>query len=176
MSAEGPLPSTPAPRRRLVRPAAAAVLLACGFGLLASCRRGLDGHVLLSRSAPDQHHVAMARLTRCDPGWCETLWVGSTADSAQLVSPQTAPNERCTEIVWTRDGSRVGFLMNGYQLRLYEAATAKPAGLLDLVPHDGDPTTRIARGVTFSDNGAAITFDDCARDKAGCRPGMAGIR
>ena len=52
----------------------------------------------------------------------------------------------------------------------------RPAGLIDLVPADANPSTRIARGVTFSDNGAAITFDDCPRDRSGCRPGLLGIR
>jgi len=35
---------------------------------------------------------------------------------------------------------------------------------------------RVARGITFSDNGAAVTFDDCPREHAGCRAGMVGIR
>ena len=172
MSAQGALPSSSPARRGALAVAAVCV----GVATLASCRGGPDGHVLLARTAPDTHHVALAKLTRCDPGWCETLWLGPTADSAQPVSPTPAQNERCSEIVWTRDGSRVGFLVNGYQLRLYDAASGAPAGLIDLVPRDGDPTTRIARGLTFSDNGAAVTFDDCPRDRSGCRPGMLGLR
>jgi hypothetical protein len=88
--------------------------------------------------------------------------------------PQSA--ERCTEIVWTRDAARVGFVINGQQLRLYDTATNAPAGLVDLVPRDAEPSTRIARGLTFSDNGAALTFDDCPRDRSGCRPGIVAIR
>jgi hypothetical protein len=84
--------------------------------------------------------------------------------------------ERCSEIAWSRDGKRVGFLINGYQLRLYQAETGAPAGLVDLVPRDNDPPTRLARGLTFSSNGAAITFDDCPRDRSGCRPGMVAMR
>ena len=172
MSAEGALPSAAAPRR--LASIAAAALVACGLGT--ACGRGLEGHVLLARIAPDRKHVAAARLTRCDPGWCETMWLGETLESAQRVSPGPPQNERCSEIVWTRDGSRVAFLVNGAQLRIYDAATGKPAGLIDLVPRDSDPTTRIARGLTFSDNGAALTFDDCPRDRSGCRPGMVGLR
>jgi hypothetical protein len=70
----------------------------------------------------------------------------------------------------------VAFLVNGVQLRLYDPASHAPAGLIDLVPADATPSSRIARGITFSDNGAAITFDDCPRDRSGCRPGLVAVR
>jgi hypothetical protein len=94
----------------------------------------------------------------------------------KIVAILPHPTERCTEIVWTRDAARVGFVINGQELRLYDTATNAPAGLVDLVPRDADPSTRIARGLTFSDNGAALTFDDCPRDRSGCRPGIVAIR
>jgi hypothetical protein len=94
----------------------------------------------------------------------------------KLVTTLRQSAERCTEIVWTRDTARVGFVINGQQLRLYDTATNAPAGLVDLVPRDAEPSTRIARGLTFSDNGAALTFDDCPRDRSGCRPGIVAIR
>jgi hypothetical protein len=75
-----------------------------------------------------------------------------------------------------KDGTRVAFLVNGTQLRIYDTESGAPAGLLDLLPADGPPSTRVARGVTFSDTGAAITFDDCPRDRSGCRPGMVAMR
>jgi hypothetical protein len=132
--------------------------------------------VLASETAPDAGRVAEVRLVPCDTAWCESLWIGRTADAATRIVTLPQGLERCDEIAWTRDGRRVAFLINGYQLRLYDAATHAPAGLVDLVPADAKPTTRIARGVTFSDNGAAVTFDDCPRDRSGCKPGLLGIR
>jgi hypothetical protein len=44
---------------------------------------------------------------------------------------------------------------------------------VQLVPRDAD---RFARGVTFSDNGFAVTFDDCPKGRSGCRSGLAGVR
>ena len=38
------------------------------------------------------------------------------------------------------------------------------------------PSSRLARGVTFSQNGAAVTFDDCPRGRSGCKPGLAAVR
>jgi hypothetical protein len=35
--------------------------------------------------------------------------------------------------------------------------------------------TRLARGITFSENGRAATFDDCPRSHSGCRAGVVGV-
>ena len=133
-------------------------------------------YLVASKTAPDAHHVAAVRLERCGPSWCESLWVGPTPEGLRRIVTLAADTERCTEIAWTRDGKRVAFLVNGSQLRLYNADTDAPAGLLDLIPNDSQPTARIARGVTFSDNGAAITFDDCPRERSGCRAGIVAVK
>jgi hypothetical protein len=148
----------------------AATLMAC------ACGNETAPYVIASETAPDAQHVAAVRLTRCGTDWCESLWLGPSPQNARLVVTLPHGSERCTEIAWARDGKRVGFLINGYQLRLYDAHSSAPAGLVDLVPADSQPSTRIARGITFSDNGAAITFDDCPRDRSGCRPGIVAMR
>jgi hypothetical protein len=140
----------------------------------AGCSPGANGYVVRSTSAPGTNHVAMVRLVKCDTGFCESLAMGASPDTAQPIV--TLGTERCTEIVWSPDGKRAGFVIDGQQLRLYDAASHRPAGQIDLVARDGNPPTRLARGVTFSDNGAAITFDDCPREKSGCRPAILGMR
>jgi hypothetical protein len=65
--------------------------------------------------------------------------------------------------------------VNGYQLRLYDPASLVPAGQLSLVASEGTPSTRIARGITFSENGRAVTFDDCPRAHSGCRSALLGL-
>ena len=173
MSAQGSLPSSSARRVLTFAPVAGLVLAST---LLLSCRSGPDGYLVHSRTAPTANRTAAVKLTRCEGGWCESLWAGATPDTMTLVATLPQSGERCTEIVWTRDAARVGFVINGQQLRLYDTATNAPAGLVDLVPRDADPSTRIARGLTFSDTGAALTFDDCPRDRSGCRPGIVAIR
>jgi hypothetical protein len=143
--------------------------------LTAGCRGAPGEYLVRSRTAPDTHHVALVRLSRCGNDWCERLAIGSTAEGAQPIAA-LAPKERCSEIVWSSDGKRVGFVIDGQQLRLYEADGHRPAGQVDLVPRDSDPPTRLARGITFSENGAAITFDDCPRDKSGCQPRILALR
>jgi hypothetical protein len=115
------------------------------------------------------------RVDRCGTGWCEGLWVGPSNDRSVRVA-QLSKGERTDEIAWTADGNRVAFLVNGHQLWIFDAAKQASAGRLNLVDADGPPTTRVARGVTFSANGAAITFDDCPRGRSGCKPGMIAIR
>jgi hypothetical protein len=143
--------------------------------LSAACGRGPADYLVASKTAPDTHHVALVRLVKCETAWCESLAIGATADATEAVG--TLPRKaHCSQIVWSADGKRAGFLVNGQQLRLYDSATLRPAGQFDLVPRDGDPPAREARGVTFSENGAAITYDDCPRDRSGCRPGLMALR
>lgn len=131
----------------------------------------------MSKAAPDTHHVAVVRLVACATGLCESLALGPTPDSVQsIVTLGALGTERCTEVVWSPDSKRAGFVINGQQLRFYDAEGHRPAGQVDLVPRDSNPPSRLARGITFSENGAAITFDDCPREKSGCRPAILGMR
>jgi hypothetical protein len=170
MSVEGTLPPAREASRR-----SRTLLTAAAIALLAGCNGGPDDYLVRYSTAPDASHIAQVRLVRCANEWCERLSIGPNADAAQPIAV-LAVNERCSEIVWSPDGKRAGFVINGQQLRLYEADGHKPAGQVDLVPRDADPPTREARGITFSGTGAAITFDDCPRTKSGCRPGILGIR
>jgi hypothetical protein len=154
----------------------AGVALAALVAAAAACGDRPEAHVLLAERSPDGQRVAMVRLAPCGGGWCESLWVGPSPDRATRIATLAKDAEHCDEIVWRRDGNRVGFLVDGHQLRIYDPETQAPAGQVDLVANDGRPTTRIARGVTFSGNGVAVTFDDCPRNQSGCRPGMIGIR
>jgi hypothetical protein len=163
MSAERTLPAARA---------ALAVALLAGTG----CTRDADGpYVALASTAPAGGGRAEVRVDRCGGGWCEGLWVAPADERAVRVT-LLSKGERCDEIAWTKDGTRVAFLVNGHQLWLFDVAAQAPAGRVNLVEADAQPTTRVARGVTFSDNAAAITFDDCPRGQSGCKPGMIAIR
>ena len=147
--------------------------LACAILMLAGCRPGIERYSALEWSA-DKARVAFARDRLCEKGPCETLYVGPSIEAAAALEGLADGQERCDDIAWTKDGRRVAFLINGRQLRIYEAESRKPAGKVNLYGDGAED--RIARGITFSDNGAAVTFDDCPREHAGCRAGMVGIR
>ena len=143
-------------------------VLGCG-------RTAADPYVALSAPAPRGGASAEVRVDRCGTGWCEGLWVAPANERAVRVT-LLAKGERCDEIAWTQDGKRVAFLVDGHQLWIFDVAKQAPAGRVNLVERDAQPTTRVARGVTFSANAAAITFDDCPRGRSGCKPGMIAIR
>ena len=68
------------------------------------------------------------------------------------------------------------FVINGYQLRVFDGVARKPINQVNLIEPDGNPSSRIVRGVTFSQNGASVTFDDCPRGRSGCKSGLIAVR
>jgi hypothetical protein len=151
--------------------AAAAVAAA----YVAGKRAGAVQDVLLASPA-ESRRVAFVRKQPCVGGWCETIWMGNTKEDAVQVASLSAGSEHCDEIAWARDGFRVGFIVNGYQLRIFDAGSRTQVGQVNLIDPDGTPSSRIARGVTFSQNGAAVTFDDCPRGRSGCKSGLVAVR
>jgi hypothetical protein len=130
---------------------------------------------LFTAASPDGQLVASVTEARCAQVRCQALRIGGRRGSSTIVEALTG-DEEVTEVAWTPDSSRVAFVVNGYQLRLFDARTGHNLGAVSLVDPDGFPPSRIARGVTFSSNGAAVTFDDCPREHSGCRPGLLAVK
>jgi hypothetical protein len=176
MSAQGTVPASRAVKARLkvaVVFLVAAAAVAAAY--VAGKRAGAVQDVLLASPA-ESRRVAFVRKQPCVGGWCETIWMGNTKEDAVQVASLSAGSEHCDEIAWARDGFRVGFIVNGYQLRIFDAGSRTQVGQVNLIDPDGTPSSRIARGVTFSQNGAAVTFDDCPRGRSGCKSGLAAVR
>jgi hypothetical protein len=132
---------------------------------------------VLTRASPAQDLVAYVMEGRCAQSRCQALRIGENRRGAGAATVEALTgDERVDEIAWTPDGGRVGFLVNGYQLRVFDARTGQNLGAVSLIEPDGFPSSRLVRGVTFSANGAAVTFDDCPRDHSGCRPGMVALK
>ena len=126
-------------------------------------------------ASADGAHAAWAEDRRCWSGPCQALWIGDGRANARKVEVLEQASH-CDEIVWTRDGSRVGFLVDGTQLRLYDPVSRAPAGQITLVTPAADGRAHaLVRGVTFSDNGRAITYDECPIGRSGCRAGFAAV-
>jgi hypothetical protein len=156
--------------KRLVWFALVLALLAAAF---------VAGTKLATREAvfaasADGTKVAWAEDRRCWSGPCQALWVGQGRANATTVATLEGSG-RCDEIVWTKDGSRVAFLIDGAQLHLYDPSSMAPAGQINLLPPQEGPGQSVVRGVTFSENGRAITYDECPRGRSGCRAGIAAV-
>jgi len=131
---------------------------------------------LIAASPSNAQKIALVKKQKCATGWCETLWLGNTRADVVKVAELTPRTEHCDEIAWAADGYRVGFVVNGYQLRIFDGMARKPINRVNLIEPDGTPTSQIVRGVTFSQNGAAVTFDECPRGRSGCKSGLVAVR
>jgi hypothetical protein len=176
MSAQGNVPAARAGSRSGAAVAALIVIFVAGSvafaaGWFLGARR-----TVMTVPSPGRDAVAYVFEARCATGLCQSLWIGKDMKHARMAEMLSGPAEQAGEIAWTADASRVAFLVNGYQLRLFDAGSGANLGAVSLIEPDGAPSSRIARGVTFSGTGAAVTFDDCPRFHSGCKPAMLAIK
>jgi hypothetical protein len=155
----------------------AAILAAIVVGITAFAAGWMMGarRTLFATPSPDGQLLASVTEARCAQVRCQALKIGTRGGSSTVVEALTG-DEEVSEVAWTPDSSRVAFIVNGYQLRVFDAHTGRNLGAVSLIDPDGFPPSRIARGVTFSSNGAAVTFDDCPRDHSGCKPGLMALK
>lgn len=174
MSAQRPVPAARSPLG-VVFTALLVGALAAFAGFVYGKRAADANRTVMTATPPDSQRVALVRERPCDGGHCQTLWLGETsADAVEVL--QLGGGEKVEEIAFSEDGSLVGFVVNGYQLRVFESESRRPRATVELVKPERIPSNRIARGVTFSANGAAVTFDDCPRRTSGCRSGLSAVR
>lgn len=76
-------------------------------------------------------------------------------------------DEQAGDVVWSPDGSLAGVVVNGATLVAIDPAA--PRVIYELALLEQRDGTRMARGLGFSANTMAVTFDDCPRRGAGCR-------
>ena len=178
MSAQGAMPSATAASRSAVALMAALVAgIAIGAAAMYWYAERLTSspyHRAARGTSPDGSRVAIALERPCNQLVCGELRVGPASSETSAKAIDTYRDSSCDEIVWTPDGKRIGFLMTGQQLVLYDAQTLKHLGNVRLLTQEA-ALTRRARGITFSENGRAVTFDDCPRGHSGCRAGVVGI-
>lgn len=174
-----PASRTLSPSRRQARLTGILFFVAMAPAIVAAYLAGKRAgavHELMAASPSNAPGIAVVRKQPCANGWCETIWLGTSRADAVQVSALGAGSEHCDEIAWAADGFRVGFIINGYQLRIFDGVSRKPINQVNLIDPDGTPSSRIVRGVTFSQNGASVTFDDCPRGRSGCKSGLAAVR
>ena len=172
MPTERIVPAAPARRSLIVAFVLGAAL---GAGGLALAQRQADQRPLqvMRAASPDRSRVAVAETRACaSPPSCVALRLGASEQEAAVV--QSLDGRRADEIVWTPDGRRVGFVVDANQVMLFDAASGKHAGTVRLLSEDA-AQTRLARGITFSESGRAMTFDDCPRNHSGCRAAVVGV-
>lgn len=152
---------------------AAAAGVACGYTV--GHRTADPPQEVLTSRPQSGDRIAFVREAPCGEGRCQTLWLGRQMEDAVEVA-RLGGREQVEDMAWSDDGYRMGFLINGYELRVFDSEPKKQVAQINLVEPDGIPSSRIARGITFSSNGFAVTFDDCPRRTSGCRSGLKAVR
>ena len=176
MSAQRTVPAASAAGNALRTLAIVALVVVAEAAAYFAGKRAGAVQELMAAAPSGAQRVALVKKEPCDRGWCETLWIGDTRDNAVRVASLLPAAEHCDEIAWASDGFRVGFVVNGYQLLVFDGPSKQQVGKVNLIDPDGTPTTHFVRGVTFSQNGAAVTFDECPRGRSGCKSGLAAVR
>ena len=174
-----PASRTVSPARRQARLSAILLVVSLAPAIVAAYLAGKRAGAvqeLMAASPSNARGIAFVRKQPCATGWCEAIWLGTTRADAVQVAALAPGSEHCDEIAWAADGYRVGFVINGYQLRIFDGIARKPINQVNLIEPDGPPSSRIVRGVTFSQNGASVTFDDCPRNHSGCKSGLTAMR
>jgi hypothetical protein len=119
---------------------AAVLMFAGGIG------GGQWERVAVRAPSPDKSLVAFVRERACAEGLCRSLHLGKTEQSAKELGPIATAT--ADEIVWTQDGARVAFVLNGSGLVIYDAQKQERVGTVRLMSDEASQS-RFARGVTF---------------------------
>jgi hypothetical protein len=176
MSAQGAVSSTrrqSAPRAALIGALVLGIALGAAVALVTEGRRSASLRRIVARAtSPSKALVALVTEQPCVRRFCQSLALGSSAATATAL--ESLNGETADEVIWTSDSTRVGFVVDGYELWIYDAKGRKLAGRVGLLTQEAAQSRR-ARGVTFSENGRAVTFDDCPRAHSGCRAGVVGV-
>ena len=98
---------------------------------------------VLAVASPGGDAVAYVFEARCAQGLCQSLWIGKDMRHAAMAQMLAGPSEQAGEIAWTPDASRVAFIVNGYQLRLFDA------------PDRRQPRRRVASSIPTASRRAA---------------------
>lgn len=143
------------------------VLLAIAVtGLLAGCSKRQLGlpRVALEQASPDGSVVAYVRNhMEIDPP-SQSLWIRSAAGRKKVLR-LGADSDWCNTIVWSGDGSRVGFLVQDARLVVADAATAEIVWQGWLVGEEprSYPTREQVFELALSDDGLQASFERCPR-------------
>lgn len=147
-----------------MNPKALSVMLALAMPVLAGC-----GNVVLDAQSPDgTRRAEVYSRWSIDPP-AQSLWLRLSREAEPVKLATLAQNlDWCNEIVWSADSSRVGFLIRGSRLDIYNARNGRLLEKITLVEPDGYPGSREARSVRFLKDGTGVQFRECVRGGNRC--------
>lgn len=147
-----------------MNPKALSLMLVLALAVLAGC-----GAVPFDAPSPDGKRIAEVHSRFSIDPPAQSLWLRFSRESKPVkLATLTQDVDWCNEIVWSPDSSRVGFLIRGYRLDVYDARNGRPLEKIVLVEPDGYPGSREARLVRFLKDGSGVQFRECVRGGNRC--------
>lgn len=153
------------PTRRLV--GATSVVAWTVLVWLTAIRVG-RGQVVLRQSSPSGEYVAEVRSRPALDPPAQGLWLGARASAPKKVYTLGEDSEWADQIVWSADSAQVAFLVSGARAIVVDANSGRLVATVQLVPADGQPTSRQVRWLRFADDGRHLAFRACARRSTAC--------
>lgn len=144
-----------------MNPKALSLLLVLALAVLTGC-----GAKALDAPSPDGKRVAeVYSRWSIDPP-AHSLWLRFSRESKPVKLANLAQDaEWCKEIIWSGDSSRVGFLIGGYRLDVYDARNGRLLEKIVMVKPGGSGE---ARAVSFLKDGTGVQFRECLRGGNRC--------
>ncbi|HPS78558.1 MAG TPA: hypothetical protein PLS53_10430 [Thermoanaerobaculaceae bacterium] len=125
--------------------------------------------VHVSATSPDGRFTATVRNHPAIDPPDQSLWLGPTGGSARMLCRLSADQDWCDTIVWARDGSLVGFLIQDARLLVACPSTGQVVFDTWLVDRsDGYPPARKVAEVGFLPDGSGVAFRPCPRLGGDC--------
>ncbi len=148
-----------------MNPKALSLMLALAMAALAGC--GPD--VVLDLSSPDGQRIAEVHSRWSIDPPAQSLWLRpSREEKPRKLANLERDVDWCNEIIWSPDSSRVGFLIRGARLDVYDAGKGDMLESIIPVEPDGYPGSREARAVRFLEDGTGVQFRECMRGGNRC--------
>lgn len=144
---------------------ALSLILILAVAVLAGC-----GAIPLDAPSPDGKRIAEVHSRWSIDPPAQSLWLRLSRESKPVkLATLTQDVDWCTEIVWSPDSSRVGFLIRGVRLDVYDARNGRLLEKVRLVEPDGGyPGGHEARLVRFLEDGSGVQFRECERGGKRC--------
>jgi hypothetical protein len=148
-----------------MNPKALSLLLALAMVVLAGC----GDNVLFDLPSPDGQRIAEVHSHLSIDPPAQSLWLRLSRESEPRILRRLERDlDWCNEIIWSPDSSRVGFLIRGVRLEVYDAAKGDMLEAMLLIEPDGYPGNREARLVRFLKDGSGVQFRECVRGGNRC--------
>ena len=147
-----------------MKPKALSLMLVLAMVLLAGC-----GATPLDAPSPDGKRIAEVHSRWSINPPAQSLWLRFSRESKPVKLATLAQDvDWCNEIIWSPDSARVGFLIRGSRLDIYDAKNGRLLEKIALVEPDGYPGSREARSVSFLKDGTGVQFRECVRGGNRC--------